>query len=409
MLDRLFPNPGIRQRLLDGPMGPYLELLTGRLADLGYADGYMCNLVRLANSLGEWLQDHGLSPTNVGKTEIDAYIAAQARSAQGHLPVWMRGIRRLPALAAPFGILCRPGPVSLADPILDRFATYLKDVVGITPGTIRTYCGHVRPLVLEACDEAPPNWTRMDSAYLVGFILKHAVRPNATRYRVVSAVRTFLRFAVAERLVPASLLHAIPRIRRPRLAAVPRHLTSEELVRVLNACQIEENGSTRDRAYIALLARLGVRSGELRHLYLEDIDWAAGAMYIRKSKSGTGRTLPLPADAGALLADYLQSARPPSTCREVFLSAYTPHTPLGPAAVTTLVHAFLKRIGLDGPGRGSHCFRHTAATHMVRNGARLKDVADVLGHRSLTTTKIYIKVDEPSLTEVALPWPGGDV
>jgi site-specific recombinase XerD len=390
-------------------MGPYLERFATQLADLGYAEGYVRNLVRLANSLGEWLEDHGVSPVEAGKPDIDAYIAAQPRNARGRLPDWMRGIRRLPALVAPLGILCRPEPPSLVDPVLERFGAYLANVLGVTPHTSKSYGHYVRPFVDGVCSGAPPDWTRMDAAYVATFVLKHAGRPNATRSRIVSALRTFLRFLVSEREVPASIVRAIPRIRQPWNAGVPRHLSAEELERVLEACQAKKNGSIRDRAFIALLARLGVRAGELRDLHLEDVDWAAGLLNIRKSKSGSGRTLPLPADAGALLAEYIRSGRPTSTCREIFLSAHTPHLPFGAAAATTLVRAFLKRIGLYGPGRGPHCFRHTAATHMVRNGARPKEVADVLGHRSLTATTIYVKVDEPGLNEVVLPWPGGDV
>ena len=409
MIESLFPKQRSRQRLLDGPMGPYLEPFAAQLADLGYAEGYIRNLVRLTNSVGEWLEDHGMSPVEAGKPEIAAYIAAQTRNVRGRLPDWMRGIRRLPALVAPLGILCRPEPPSLVDPVLERFCAYLGNVLGVTPNTSKSYGRYVRPFVDGVCADAPPDWTRMDAAYVATFVLKHSGRPNATRSRIVSAVRTFLRFLVSERAVPAYIVRAIPRIRQPWNAGVPRHLSAEELERVLEACQAKKNGSIRDRAFIALLARLGVRAGELRDLHLEDVDWAAGLLHIRKSKSGHGRTLPLPADAGALLAEYIRNGRPTSTYREIFLSAHTPHLPFGAAAATTLVRAFLKRIGLHGPGRGPHCFRHTAATHMVRNGARLKEVADVLGHRSLTATSIYVKVDEPGLNEVVLPWPGGDV
>lgn len=409
MIEKLFPLQRVHQRLVDGPMGPYLERFAVRLAEMGYAESYIRCLVRLANSLGEWLEDHGKRLDEAGKADLESYIAAQKRSLQGRLPDWTRGIRRLPILMAPLGVLCLPEPATVADATLERFATYLKNVVGVTPNTINTYCRHARPLVLGVCHDGPPEWSCLDAAYLTGFVLKQAEQPNATRSRIISAVRTFLRFLVSERAVPASLLRAIPKIRRPWQASVPKHLSAGELDQVLQACQSKDNGSVRDRAFIALLARLGVRSGELRHLVLEEIDWAAGLIHISKSKSGVGRALPLPSDAGALLAEYLKNNRPQSNYREIFLSARTPHEPFGEAACTTLVHAFLKRIGLDGRGRGSHCFRHTAATHMVRNGARLKDVADVLGHRSLRSTQIYVKVDEPALKEVALPWLGGEV
>jgi integrase/recombinase XerD len=264
LIERLFPKQRSRQRLLDGPMGPYIEPFIAQLADLGYADGYVRNLVRLANSLGEWLEDHGMSPVEAGKPEIDAYIAAQTRSARGRLPDRMRGIRRLPALVAPLGILCRPEPPSFVDPVLERFGAYLGHVLGVTPNTSKSYGRYVRPFVDGICADAPPDWTRMDAAYVATFVLKHAGRPNATRSRIVSAVRTFLRFLVCERAVPASLVRAIPRIRQPWNAGVPRHLSAEELERVLEACQAKKNGSIRDRAFIALLARLGVRGRTAR-------------------------------------------------------------------------------------------------------------------------------------------------
>jgi integrase len=178
---------------------------------------------------------------------------------------------------------------------------------------------------------------------------------------------------------------------------------------VLQACRSEQYGTLRDRAFIALLARLGVRAGELRGLHLEDIEWTQGLVHIRQSKTGRGRTLPLPKDAGELLVKYLREERPTTPYRQVFLSFASPRRPIGSCVTTSLVKNFLKKLDLDGPGRGAHSFRHTAASLMVENGATLKEVADVLGHRALSTTGIYIKLDTPSLREVAMPWKGGNV
>ena len=145
----------------------------------------------------------------------------------------------------------------------------------------------------------------------------------------------------------------------------------------------------------------------MRSLRLEDIDWTEGLLHIKESKSGHGRTLPLPGDAGKLVAEYIRSERPTTEYREIFLTSLTPRRPLGNCTATTFVNVYLHKLGLGGPGRGCHSFRHTAATLMVQNGASLKEVADVLGHRSLSTTGIYVKLDEPSLQDVALPWKGG--
>lgn len=177
---------------------------------------------------------------------------------------------------------------------------------------------------------------------------------------------------------------------------------------MLQACQSEASGSRRDRAFVPLLATLGVRGGELRQLCLEDIDWKEGKIKIKGSKSARERVLPLPVDAGTLLGDYLQHERPLTPYREVFLTSMAPRQPLGGGGSTYMVCEFLERCGIEGPRLGSHCFRHTAATMMVRNGATLKEVADVLGHCSIATTSIYVKLDQPSLESVAMPWPGGE-
>ena len=119
--------------------------------------------------------------------------------------------------------------------------------------------------------------------------------------------------------------------------------------------------------------------------------------------------MPLPEDAGELLVKYLREERPTTQYRQIFLSFASPRRPIGYGVTTGLVKSFLKKLDLDGPGRGAHSFRHTAASLMVENGATLKEVADVLGHRALSTTGIYIKLDTPSLQEVAMPWKGGNV
>jgi integrase len=267
-----------------------------------------------------------------------------------------------------------------------------------------SYRRHVCPLILGICSDDGPNWSRLTSTYITDFVLQKTSEARAAKGRIVSAVRGFLRFLISEGTVPSQLARAIPRVRRWRYADLPKRLSADELTVVLTACRSSANGSRRDRAFIALLARLGVRSGELRNLRLENIDWTAGLLHIKQSKSGRGRTLPLPNDAGSLLAEYIQHERPASEYREIFISSTTPRRPIGLCATTTFVQVFLKKLGLGGPRRGCHSFRHTVATIMVENGASMKDVADVLGHRSLATTGIYVKLDEPSLREVALPW-----
>lgn len=404
MLEKLFDDVYLRQHLLAGPMGPYLDVLASKLLDLSYSLTQARRIVRTAATLGHWLAERGLGPADAGKAELRTFIETGRRMPAGRLSEV--GCTRLPGLLRSLGILSNE-PVSPADPILRRFDEHLGHVRGVRPNTMDSYRRYVRPFVLGLCSDDGPDWSKMTSAYVIEFVLKETAAARAAKGRIVTAIRTFLRFLACEGIAPPELVRAIPRIRRWQYADLPRHLSAAELDTVLRACQEEKYGSLRDRAFIALLARLGTRAGELRHIRLEDVDWAAGLLHIKQSKSGYGRTLPLPADAGALLAKYIRHERPQTEYREIFITSLTPRRPLAECGTSNFVKVFLSKLGLDGPGRGPHSFRHTVATLLVQNGAPLKDVADVLGHRSLQTTGIYIKLDEPSLRDVALPWKGG--
>ena len=408
MLETLFKDVEVRQPLLAGPMGPYLDVLTSKLLELGYCHSQARKIVRTASALGHWLAESGLTPAEAGKADLKKFISQQRRAPSGRLADGAVGSTRLPGLLHSSGILCRETK-SAEDAVLHRFENHLVNVRGVRRSTSTSYLRYVRPLVVGIYSNDEPEWWKMTSEYVSGFVVRQADQARAAKHRIVSAVRTFLRFMVCEGTLPAELVRAIPRVRRWRYAELPKRLSAAELELVLKDCQSEEHGCLRDRAFIALLARLGVRSGELRSLRLDDIDWSEGLLHIKESKSGHGRTLPLPGDAGKLVAEYIRNERPTTEYREIFLTSLTPRRPLGNCTATTFVNVYLHKLGLDGPGRGCHSFRHTAATLMVQNGASLKEVADVLGHRSLSATGIYVKLDEPSLQDVALPWKGGKV
>jgi integrase len=404
MLEKLIEDVYWRADLLAGPMGAYLDVLSSKLLEQRYCQKQAQKIIQTAASFGHWLATQNLSPAEAGMAEVHGFMAAAKRMPTGRLSEV--GCTRLPQLLGSLGILSNQ-PASLADPTLCRFNEHLTNVRGVTPQTIKSYRRYVHPFVLGLCSDEGPDWSKLTSGYVVDYVLKETAVARSAKGRIVTAIRMFLRFLACHGTAPAQLVRAIPRIRRWQYADLPKHLSATELDTVLKACQSDERSSLRDRAFIALLARLGVRAGELRNARLEDIDWGAGILHIRQSKSGYGRTLPLPADAGSLLAKYIRYERPRTEFRELFLTSLTPRRPLAGCGTSTFVKVFLKKLGLDAPGRGAHSFRHTAATLMVCNGVPLKNVADVLGHRSLQSTGIYIKLDEPSLREVALPWKGG--
>jgi integrase/recombinase XerD len=229
-----------------------------------------------------------------------------------------------------------------------------------------------------------------------------------SRQNPATAIRSLLRFLTSEGLIRAGLAGAVPPIWRSKHATVPRHVSAEQLENILTLCSSEGPVAIRNRAMVLLSARLGLRPSEVLKLRLQDLDWTAGSVLIRAGKTSRERVLPLPEDVGTALAHYLHEARPASTERAVFLSCGPAHPPIrGNGFLAKLVNRLLRQAGIGAPCSGAYVLRHTLATTMVCNGATFKEVADVLGHGSLTTTGIYAKLDLPSLAKVALPWPGG--
>jgi site-specific recombinase XerD len=216
-----------------------------------------------------------------------------------------------------------------------------------------------------------------------------------------------LRFLAFEGQIRAGLEGAVPPLRGSRHASIPRHLSPEQLDFVLTLCPSDNALDKRNRAMLLLLARLGLRAGEVFRVSLDNLNWTGGAVLIRSSKTARERILPMPEDVGISLATYLTKGRPPSSERLVFLSHLPPYQPLRSTGVlSSFVNSLLRQAGILAPCSGTHVLRHTLATSLVRQGATFKDVADILGHRSFTTTGIYAKLDLPTLAKVALPWPG---
>jgi len=194
-------------------------------------------------------------------------------------------------------------------------------------------------------------------------------------------------------------------VARPATAPPPKHLTTEQLDRLLRTMDRRSPLGRRDYAIVLCLARLGLRAGEIVHLKLEEVDWHQGTLRICQAKSRRANLLPLPQAVGQAWVSYLRRGRPQTALREVFVSDHQPARAMTSNSVSKVVTRALVRAGLGLPSRGAHLLRHTVATHLVQKGASLKAVADLLGHRQLQTTLIYAKVNQPMLASVAQPWP----
>ena len=229
---------------------------------------------------------------------------------------------------------------------------------------------------------------------------------SETTQKLITAARAFLRYLAFCGDARADLGLAVPAVAHWRLASLPHHLTADELTRVLAACEGDAPARVRDRAMVLLLARLGLRAGDVVQLRLTDCDWAQGTIQV----TGKGRyqvRLPLPQEVGDAVLRYLAS-RPhlPETDR-VFLTTIAPVAPLRTSdAVSSVVGRAFQRAGIQIARPGAHVLRHTAATEMLRHGVSLDHIGLVLRHRSLDMSAYYAKVDIATLRQVAQPWPG---
>ena len=191
------------------------------------------------------------------------------------------------------------------------------------------------------------------------------------------------------------------------MTSIPRAIGTDQVRQLLASIDRSTAVGRRDYAIVLLLARLGLRSGEVAFLELDDIDWNAGQLSVR-GKSGQRSELPLPAEVGKAIAAYLGTDGRSSTSRRVFFRSQSPVRGFrGASGVGSIVRHALQRAGIKAPTHGAHQFRHGLATEMLRQGASLSEIGEVLGHRSPQTTKIYAKVDLNALRTLALPWPGG--
>jgi site-specific recombinase XerD len=292
---------------------------------------------------------------------------------------------------------------------LAEYNAHLEQVAGLALSTRQGYRRIVRRFIVACFGAEAPDWQAVTAPMITAFVRHEATRcQGAGRKLPAAAVRSFLRFLVFRGEVRPGLEAAAPSPPQWQHASLPPHLTPEEVARVLAVYHDGTASSLRNRAMLLLLARLGLRTQDVIALSLDDIDWADGRLDFRPGKSRRARSLPLPHDVGQAVVAYLQSGRPQSTSRQVFLRCRPPFQPLTKSAVWWMVRQAFAHTGIAlPPGIASHIFRHSAASQMVNHGASFKDVADVLGHQSIRTTGIYAKLELDALVAVALPWGGG--
>ena len=397
-----------------GPLTPHAEGFAAELSRLGYTRRSTQLPLLLMAQLSRWLAEHRFDGP-LSPQVIHDFVAS-------HGPT-------LPAGAPRYSVSRSSGPVALlvgylqaagvvgpcvtvertpVEALLDSFGDYLTDERGLAASTVRRNVGAVRGFVAARMVDGELDLAGLTAADVSTFMLEVArERPAATAQRTTTALRSLLRFLHTEGILKASLVGAAPSVACWQQTSLPRGLEPDEMARLLASCDRRTRAGRRDFAILLLLARLGLRAGEVARLTLDDVDWRAGEIVVH-GKGARRDRLPLPDDVGRAVVAYLQRGRPATVQgREVFVRLRAPHRRMTRSAVSHVVVAAGQRAGLGQIS--AHRLRHTAASQLLAAGAPLTEIGQVLRHRKAATTAIYAKADREALRRLARPWPGRGV
>lgn len=408
MLEFYLENEDKLHQLRQCPVGNYLDDFAQRLQSSGYKQRPAQLTLRAAAHFGHWLLEHAVPIACADDELIDTFachlsICECWHGFQGRDNYHAVGARcflnylRTRGIVPP--LIIAPVPVA---PLANRFRDWMRQHRGVTEGTLANYLPLVQEFLVALGDDPTPY----DARQVRDFILAVSHRHGEARTRsTVNAVRMFLRFLAVYGYCSPDLVAAVPGIARWRLASLPRYIGAADVERLIANCNPGVAAGARDRAIILLLARLGLRAGDVRDLLLSDIDWSQGRLRVM----GKGRCeswLPLPQEVGDAVLHYLEHFRPRIDDAHVFLRVYAPLGPLpssGP--ISKLVRRAIQRAGIHAPSMGAHVLRHSAATALLRESVSLDIIGAVLRHQSIESTAHYAKVDAALLQAVTQPWP----
>ena len=410
MIDQFYSDPLLRQRLRLGPLGTHIDTFAQLLSTQGYARSTAQEKIRVVAGLSRWLQRRRL-----GVDALDEQRASE------FLRYWRRrGLYRGDTFHTVQGLLMHLRSTGVCQQITSEveenafhaierdFARYLTQERGLAQATLDNYVPKARTFLSDRFGKGPLALNELDTQDITRFMVHRAKAVSLRRLQTItSALRSFFRFLYQRGEITGDLATSVPTVATWSLSELPKFLEPQQIERLLKACPQDTAVGQRDYAILLFLARLGLRAGEVAHLELDDLDWEKGEIRVR-GKSVRQDRLPIPRDVGEALAKYLRQNRPRCSSRRVFLCMKAPRRGFTSYhAICNVVRRAIIRAGLPLTRKGSHLLRHGLATRMLRGGATLAEIGEILRHQLPSTTEIYAKVDVAALRALALPWKGG--
>lgn len=382
------------------------EGFQAELGRLGYKGSSVGKQLGLLAELSRWLEDEGVAPGRLTSERVAEFLSVRRRRGRARF-VSLMGMGTLLGYLRGAGVIPEPSrgvPVGPTEVAMERYYRFLVDDRGLADAVVAQYEVGAR-LFVEFVAERGLDLGEVSAADVSAFVARHCAHPVKFAPReLASILRAFLRFLHVEGITRAPLAQAVPPVASWSGSSLPKALPSDVPGHLLRSCDRRTAQGRRDYAILVVLARLGLRAGEIVALRVEDFDWRAGEVVIH----GKGRRddrLPLPPDVGEAVVDYLRWGRPQTDCRAVFVRTAAPLVGLTRQAVTQVVYGACDRAGV--PRASAHRLRHTLATDLLRSGSSLAEIGQLLRHASISATGIYAKADHDALATLARPWPGG--
>jgi site-specific recombinase XerD len=398
------------RRLKCGPHGQIVERYAVRLVEERLVRHGTWRCLNIVSGLLGWITTRHCKLADLDERTIDLYLRYRARRQsiqpgdRAALKRWLSVLREEGAIAPAV-----PPPLTPHDRIFKEFDAYLRTERGLTPRSIVRHLPTVRGFLQEVCSAGDGDLGKISQEDVIRYIERHAQDWSPRTGKAMCwSLRAFLRYLHHRGLNPRALAGCVPSIRRWKLATLPTYLSAAQVQKVLDGCDRATAMGRRDYAILMMLAKLGLRADEVATLTLDDIDWRAGEMIVH-AKGRQRAQMPIPPDVGAAVVAYLRNGRPKSSCRRLFVRTLAPHVGFASGcAISMIAKTALDRVGIeDCAHRGAHIFRHSLATELLRTGATLSEIGQLLRHQSHDTTRTYAKVDVEALRTLSLPWPGG--
>ena len=380
------------RRLRSGPHGQLVERYAARLVEERLVRHGTWRCLNVVGGLLSWIAGHRYKLADLDEQVVERYLRHRG-GRQSIQPGDRAALKRWLSV----------------ERIFKEFDAYLRSERGLDPRSIVRHLPVIRRFLHEVCSGGAGDLCKISQEDVIRYIERHARDWSPKTGKAMCwSLRAFLRYLHHRGLNARPLADCVPSMRRWKLATLPTYLPAAQVRKALDGCDRKTVMGRRDYAILLLLAKLGLRADEVATLTLDDIDWRASEILVR-AKGRQRARMPIPPDVGAAIVAYLRNGRPKSSCRRLFVRTLAPHVGFASGcAITMIAKAALDRIGIEGCAhRGAHIFRHSLATELLRSGATLSEIGQLLRHESHDTTRIYAKVDIDALRTLSLPWPGG--